>query len=276
MPYYAQKGLNILCFWPARCHRLNEAIVSVLFNQAAIDSYGCMMSFMTQDEETSTIVKPPAEFKIGSKSKPFKEGTIAYLNSVMGTHGIPLAYIICEQEQAIPNMIYQSDHNHLTPLNGVEFGQDNDKVFDLLQSWTLNGPVWTWVQAYNSTQNGHASWQALVAHYEGDAQCDRVKDPSIASAKYYGECKKFIFETYVTIHQDAHAELEQNGEVISEEKGYGIYSKLSRTTLQVPMQLRASSWPTQHYKITSRMPLLHCSFVHYTPSQTLPARPQKY
>jgi hypothetical protein len=61
----------------------------------------------------------------------------------------------------------------------------------------------------------------LIGHFEGDAQCDRVKDnpyASIAAAKYYGEHKKFTFETYVTIHQDAYSDLEQYGEVISEEK----------------------------------------------------------
>ena len=49
-------------------------------------------------------------------------------------------------------------------------------------------------------------------HFEGDAQRDRVKDnayASLAAAKYYGERKKFTFETYVTIHQDAYADLEQ-------------------------------------------------------------------
>lgn len=37
-------------------------------------------------------------------------------------------------------------------------------------------------------------------------------------ACYYGEMKKFSFETYVTIHQDAFSDLEQYGEIISEEK----------------------------------------------------------
>jgi hypothetical protein len=101
---------------------------------------------------------------------------------------------------------------------GIEFEEDNGKVFDLLKSWTRNGPAWTWMLAFNSTHNGRATWQSLVTHFEGDAQRDHVKDhayAAIANAKYYGECKKFSFETYVTIH---YADLEQYGEVISEEK----------------------------------------------------------
>ncbi len=124
----------------------------------------------------------------------------------------------------VPNQVYQSEHQRLiavTPLQGVEFEDDNGRVFDLLKSWTLNGPAWTWMRAHNGTRNGRQAWLALVDHFEGDAQRDRVKDnayAAIAAAKYYGERKKFTFETYVAIHQDAYSDLEQYEVVISEEK----------------------------------------------------------
>jgi hypothetical protein len=48
----------------------------------------------TQEEDASTsLVKASSEFKTGSKWKPFKEGVIAYFNSIKGTHNIPLAAI---------------------------------------------------------------------------------------------------------------------------------------------------------------------------------------
>jgi hypothetical protein len=77
------------------------------------------------------------------------------------------------------------------------------------------------MRSHNATRNGRAGWLDLAAHYEGDAQRDRVKDnayAAIAAARYHGERKKFIFETYVTIHQEAYSDLIQYGEVISEEK----------------------------------------------------------
>ncbi len=137
---------------------------------------------------------------------------------------IPLAYVIREDEAPPPNQVYQSEHHRLisiTPLLGIEFEEDNGKVFDLLKSWTLNGPAWTWMRAYNATRNGRQAWIALIAHFEGDAQRDRVKDhayAAISSARYFGDRKKFSFETYVTIHQESYSDLEQYGEIISEEK----------------------------------------------------------
>jgi hypothetical protein len=177
-----------------------------------------------QEEEATMHVKPPAEYKTGSKWKPFKEGAIAYFNSVKGSHSIPLAYVIRDKEIPDPNAIYQTEHHRLIsvmPLAGIEYEEDNGKVFDFLKSWTLKGPAWTWMRAFNATRNGRASWQALVKHFEGDAQRDRIKDhayAAIAAAKYYEDRKKFTFETYVTIHQESYADLSQYGEIISEEK----------------------------------------------------------
>jgi hypothetical protein len=121
-------------------------------------------------------------------------------------------------------VVYQPEHHRLiavTPLTGIEYEDDNGRVFDLLKSWTVNGPAWTWMRSFNTTRNGRRAWLSLINHFEGDAQRDKVKDQAyaaIAAAKYYGEKKRFTFETYVSIHQDAYADVEQYGEIISEEK----------------------------------------------------------
>jgi len=222
VPFLAQKRLNIFCYWAKKRNRMDEPIEPVLFNQAAIESYGSMMVLEDKDEEI--VVKAPGEYKRDTKWKAFKEGAIAYFNGIKGNHNIPLAYVIREDENPQVNMVFQSEHHRMiaiTPLVGAAFEDDNGKVFDLLKSWTINGPAWTWMRAYNATRNGRQAWLALLNHFEGDAQRDRVKDAayaSIAAARYYGEKKKFTFETYVTIHQDAYADLEQYGEIISEEK----------------------------------------------------------
>jgi hypothetical protein len=49
-------------------------------------------------------------------------------------------------------------------------------VFDHLKSWTLEGPAWTWMRQHNNSRNGRAAWQALLFHYEGDAERDRVSE----------------------------------------------------------------------------------------------------
>jgi hypothetical protein len=56
--------------------------------------------------------------------------------------------------------------------------------------------------SFNITCNGRGAWLALLAHFEGGAQKDRVKDnaySAITAAKYFGKRKKLSLETYVTI-----------------------------------------------------------------------------
>jgi hypothetical protein len=170
VPYIVQKRLNIFCFWTSRRHRLNEPIDAPLFNAVAIETYGTMMAIGAKEEKTT--LKAPTKFKTGTKWKALKEGTIVYSNSLKGKHNIPLAYVIWDNEIPQPNQAYQSEHLRLieiTPLTGIEYEEDNGKLFDLLKSWTVNGPAWTWMRAFNSTWNGRQAWLPLVTHFEGDA-----------------------------------------------------------------------------------------------------------
>jgi hypothetical protein len=221
--YLAQKRLTILTFWVNRCKRLGEPIQATDFTVPIAEAASKLMALEDQEDDT-TAVKAPTEFVNGMKWKAFKEGAIAFFNSQKGRGRIPLAYVIRDDATPDPNTRFDTEHQRviaITPLQGMEYGEDNGKVFDHLKSWTLKGPAWTWMRQYNTLRDGRRAWQALVAHFEGDAQRDRVKDhayASIAAAKYHGEKKKFSFETYVTIHQEAYEDLEQYGEHISEEK----------------------------------------------------------
>jgi hypothetical protein len=223
VPYISQKRLNTLCYWVNRRHCLREDISAAEFTPAAFNAFSTLLQLESQEEESSKV-KEPTEYKTGTKGKAFKEACIAYFNSIRTKSHIPLAYVIYEHEDPDPDEVYLSEHQRLiaiTPLYGMEYGEDNGKVFHYLKSWTLNGPAWAWMRNFNSSRNGRAAWLALINHYEGDAQKDHVKDQAytnILAAKYHWEKKKFTFETYVTIHQEAYEDLEQYGEVISEEK----------------------------------------------------------
>jgi hypothetical protein len=67
----------------------------------------------------------------------FQRRSHCIFQSIKGTHNIPLAYVIRDQENPDPNAVYQSEHHciiSITPLVGNKFEEDNEKVFDFLKS----------------------------------------------------------------------------------------------------------------------------------------------
>ncbi len=78
VPYMAQKRLNTLCYWVNRRHRLQESIHARDFTPEALEAFTQLLTLDKQEEDTSPV-KPPPEFKAGSKWKSFKEGAITTL-----------------------------------------------------------------------------------------------------------------------------------------------------------------------------------------------------
>jgi hypothetical protein len=219
--YLSQKKLSIMTYWANKLHRLDEEIDAAAFTPAEIEKYGTMMN---SEPDKDTVVKEPQEFKGNVKWKPWKEAVISYFNSVLTKDLIPLSYILREQENPTQGAQYESDHQRLVaiaPLRGNEFKHDNGIVFDFLKTWTINGPAYPWMKQYSVTRNSRASWLALLAYYEGTAARDRVKEAAyaaIVNVKYHSARKKFSFETYINIHQEAYQDLRQNDEIIPEDK----------------------------------------------------------
>ncbi len=95
-------------------------------------------------------------------------------------------------------------------MHGIEFHANNGKVYDFLQSLTLNGPAWSWIYAFQQTRDGRGAWKALLSYYEGNAMQTRTKQDcyqSIARAKYQGPRRNYDFGTYVATHQQAYQDL---------------------------------------------------------------------
>jgi hypothetical protein len=76
-------------------------------------------------------------------------------------------------------------------------------VFDLLQSLTLAGPAWAWINNFERVRDRQSTWKALIAYYEGDSMQTRTKQQcceAISKAVYKGHSRNFDFTAYVTIH----------------------------------------------------------------------------
>jgi hypothetical protein len=79
---------------------------------------------------TGDLVKAPEAFKKDTKWCPWKESVQLYLNSQLNQVHILLAYIIWEQDNPIPGLVYSKVHKELvqgTVFYGTEFNANNVK-----------------------------------------------------------------------------------------------------------------------------------------------------
>ncbi len=162
---------------------------------------------------TADLVKAPETFKKDTKWQPWKESINTYLNSQLGHGHIPLAYISREHDDPIPGTIYTMVLEELVQ-GAIQFGMEYDayhgKVYDFLQSLTLNGPAWPWINSFQRTCNDRGAWKALFAYYEGGAMQTWTKQEcyqAITKAYYQGARRNYDFSTYVAAYQQAHQDL---------------------------------------------------------------------
>ena len=127
---------------------------------------------------TTDIIKVPEAFKKDTKQRPWKESVVTYLHSKRGHASLPLAYIIREFDEPLPDVIYATTHDQLVAsaiLNGPVFHANTGIVFDLLQSLTPNGPAWAWTNHFERVRVGRRGWKGPIPSYKGNSKKTKTK-----------------------------------------------------------------------------------------------------
>jgi len=225
IPFFSQQYLRAIRFWANRMHILGMQVEAIQVTEQLAEEWNETMKTELEAAKVSTeIVKAPEAFKKETKWRPWKEAITTYLHSKRGHAGLPLAYIIREYDNPLPDVPYATTHDQLVASaihRGPEYHANNGIVFDLLQSLTLNGPAWAWINNYERVRDGRGAWKALITYYEGDSMKTRTKQEcydTIAKAAYKGNSRTFDFSAYVAIHQQAHQDLFRLGEPVPENK----------------------------------------------------------
>jgi hypothetical protein len=223
--FFSQQHVHAVRFWANRMYILGLPYsIQQVTEQLAYtwnDAYKAKNEIQNLPTD---IIKSPEPFKKDTKWREWKESVITYLNSKRGLGNIPLSYIIREEDTCQNHVAYATVHEQLincAVLHGIEFDTNNGVVYDLLQSLTLNGPAWTWINAFQITRNGRGAWKSLISFYEGDSTKTRNKQEcyeAIAKASYQGPKRNFDFNSYVSIHQQAHQDLVRLGEPVTDNK----------------------------------------------------------
>jgi hypothetical protein len=135
---------------------------------------------------------------------------LAYLGQQWGVNGVPLRYVVKNEEERPEELDEVQDEIWNSPLSGTYFGNDNYTIYQILCQWTAEGVADTHVDRYSDSSDGQAAYQMLVATYEGDdaRQTAIAKARStITNAHYYRDSANFTFDDYCNKHLAANHEL---------------------------------------------------------------------
>ena len=181
-----------------------------------------------KSKDAETVVKPDKFIK-PDKWRSFHGSIRAYLQSVQGSSGIPLIYVIREHDVPLPGTTYVNSLERQianAPLNGTAYMYDNHKVHGILLSLVLEGPGYSFMCQHDETKDGRESWKSLLAHYEGRSYLEKRKNEAyktINSIRYESKKRVFNFEKYITLHQNAHEDLRVAGEPMSERRKVTVF-----------------------------------------------------
>lgn len=220
---------------------------------------------MRDDTKTAADAASPGPLESEKKWKQWEEKFVNYTHCHLGTNGIPLSYIIRENDAPaltggpFPDFISQTVA--CAPLTGEYYEADKRAVFNMLVSFTTGQPSGDWIKDTLRYHDGRRSMQALRNHFAGEgnatrnmAEADRLKE-----SLHYKSERSMAFETFLTNCQKMFNIYDNEGEPMADDaKTRFLFKKVQHSGLQAAIAaLRAQQ--TAGTNITYTMAANHLS-----------------
>ena len=145
-----------------------------------------------------------------------------YFRGCLGTTGVPLSYVIRENE-AVPAEDPEGGYDN--PIDEMEarapirdganftatFLVDRRAVWDKLAALTRDHSCWTHVRVAQRTRDGRRGFLALYDFYLGPnnvGNAASAAEHKLDTTTYNGDKRRWTFEKYVAVHKEQHLILE--------------------------------------------------------------------
>jgi hypothetical protein len=204
-------------------------------------------------EESDSLSKAadPGKLKRQKEWIAWSRGLGNYLSTILGQDGVPLSYIIRENDapdytlESQPDFDYEQLSIDCAALNGLVFKTDARKVHQLIHGFVQGETAETWIKPKEKRQNGRLDFQALQAHYGGEGNKSvRIKEAEVlrTSLNYKNE-RAMSFEKFLTSMQAMFTGFEDNDEILTNaQKIRLLFQKVQSPNLtQVKSALKVQS-----------------------------------
>ena len=130
-------------------------------------------------DQADTVSKAadPGKFKDERKWPDWEPAFVNYLSTIPGVNGVPLSYVVRENEQPDHNSTFGDDFNATmvacAPLQGTHFCTDARKVHQLLKNFLVSETAEQWIKHLTRHADGRRDMAALRNHYAGEGNASR-------------------------------------------------------------------------------------------------------
>ena len=220
--------IKALCVYFRRCLMINQIPDIRLIDLARCQEFvDCYNSWTEKQDDTDDVVKQKDLKFDPLKFKTFIDEFKTLLSSLRGSRGITLGYVIRGSntqtgppiEVASPDVNSNEILSNNATLSGVDFNRDNAKVFTCLRVILTSTTGWNVISKFSNRRDGRGAFLALQAHFQGRSYFELMKTQAttmMSKTYYHGDRAKFTWETFVSIHLEAHELFIQTGEPLSE------------------------------------------------------------
>ena len=223
------KLLQALVHWVQDFRRVSGVVSIVGLDQESIKvqlrralTRADIRKSLRDSSSSASDAASPGPLDSERKWKQWEEKFINYTRAHLGSNGIPLAYVIRENEAPNTNATFTdfiTETIECAPLNGEFYLADRLVVFNMLISFTTGEPSGDWIKTTTRHSDGRRSMQALRDHFSGEgnqsrniSEADRLKE-----SLHYKSERAMAFETFLTQCQKMFNIYDKEGEPMPEE-----------------------------------------------------------
>jgi hypothetical protein len=204
-------------------------------------------------EESDGLSKAsdPGKLKRQKDWIAWSRGLRNYLSTMYGQDGVPLSYVIREDDapdyaiESQPDFDFEQLTIDCAPLTGIVYKTDARKVHQLIHGFVQGETSETWIKPREKRQNGRLDFQALQAHYGGEGNKSvRIKEAEVLRTTLtYKNERAMSFEKFLTNMQAMFTGFEDNDEVLTNaQKIRLLFQKVQSPSLtQVKSALKVQS-----------------------------------
>jgi hypothetical protein len=242
------KKLVGVMHWVHDCYRASDVPNHEHFDEETIFDALSMAQIRKSDMElvaTNSKAADPGKFKDERKWPEWEKAFTNYLSVIPGVSGIPLSYVVREQDEPTPGMDYSTFNErmmHRAPLTGQYYIADARRVHNLLVGFLQGENTENWIRNIARYQDGRRDMTALRRHYAGEGNSTRrIADAKrIQNSLHYKTERALPFNKFLDSLQRMFTIFEEENEPLTERaKVDELLTKVQNTMLSAAVaQLR--------------------------------------